>query len=192
LREKDQGTEGLIDFLSTVGRLKRLRRTGWVESGVGDPESVADHSFRTAVLAMVLADLDGLDSAKTMRMALLHDLAEAETGDLTPDQKMGMGAAYASEERRALKRCLSTLPRALSARYSVLLVEYNRRESAEARVVTQADRLEMLLQALEYEESGVEGERLERFWLTDVPDGFASQILDGLREKLRLMRNVAP
>lgn len=115
MQEKDPGIEGLIDFLSIVGRLKRLPRTGWVEAGIKEPESVADHSFRTAVLAMIPADLEGLDSDKVMRMALLHDLAEVETGDLTPDQKSERGGAYASEERRASGRVLSPLPKALSA-----------------------------------------------------------------------------
>lgn len=186
MQEKGPGTEGLIDFLSMVGRLKRLPRTGWVEAGVGDPESVADHSFRTAVLAMILADLEGLDSEKAMRMALLHDLAEAETGDLTPDQKREMGAAYASEERRALERVLSTLPKGLSARYSALLVEYNRGESAEALAVARADRLEMLLQALEYEGESVDEEGLERFWRTGVDGDLGSELLRELKKRSRL------
>jgi putative hydrolase of HD superfamily len=187
LQEKNSGTEGLIDFLSTVGRLKRLPRTGWMEAGIKEPESVADHSFRTAVLAMVLADLEGLDSDKAMRMALLHDLAEAETGDLTPDQKSEMGAAYASEERRASERILSTLPKALSGAYTSLLVEYNRGESAEALAVARADRLEMLLQALEYEGESVDKVGLERFWRTDVDGGLGSDLLRILRKRSTLM-----
>ncbi len=48
-------TDGLIDFIAEAGKLKRIPRTGWVESGVPDPESVADHSFRVALIALVLA-----------------------------------------------------------------------------------------------------------------------------------------
>jgi len=81
-------TDNLLDFLIVAGRLKTIPRTGWVDSGVGEPESVADHSFRTALAAMILSDSMGLDTCKVMRMALLHDLAEAETGDITPMMKM--------------------------------------------------------------------------------------------------------
>jgi putative hydrolase of HD superfamily len=190
LQEKNPRTGGLIDFLSTVGRLKRLPRTGWVEAGVGEPESIADHSFRTAVLAMVLADLEGLDSDKAMRMALLHDLAEAETGDLTPDQKSERGAAYASEERQALEKVLSTLPKELSATYTSLLVEYNRGESAEALAVARADRLEMLLQALEYEGESVDKEGLKRFWRKSVDGGLGSELLRELKKRSRLSHEI--
>jgi putative hydrolase of HD superfamily len=65
------------------GKLKELKRTGWVESGILEPESVADHSYRTTLLAMILSDQKGLDTLKTVKMALLHDLVESVTGDLT-------------------------------------------------------------------------------------------------------------
>ena len=68
----------IIGFLRAVGRLKGLPRTGWLEAGVKRPESVAEHSYKTAVFAMVLADLQGLDAERAMRMALIYDLAEAE------------------------------------------------------------------------------------------------------------------
>ena len=96
---------GLIEFISEVGRLKRLPRTGWVESGVPDPESVADHSFRVALLTLVLADLKGLDALKAVRMALIHDLGEAETGDLTPARRRLTPRALAMLRRPLLGNC---------------------------------------------------------------------------------------
>ena len=68
--------EGILEFLRAVGGLKGLTRRGWLEAGIKNPESVAEHSYRTAVLAMILADLQGLDAEKAIRMALLHDMAE--------------------------------------------------------------------------------------------------------------------
>ncbi len=64
----------LIKFAKIVGKLKRLKRTGWVKNNIIDPESVAEHSFRLAVLTMVLAPKVGVDQLKTTKMALIHDL----------------------------------------------------------------------------------------------------------------------
>ncbi|MEM3032072.1 MAG: HD domain-containing protein, partial [Nitrososphaerota archaeon] len=63
--------------------LKRVERRGWVEAGLRDVESVADHSFSLALLAMTYAAAKGLNIYRAVGMALLHDLAEAYTGDLT-------------------------------------------------------------------------------------------------------------
>ncbi|TET72873.1 HD domain-containing protein [Candidatus Bathyarchaeota archaeon] len=175
--------EDIIEFLSNVGKLKEIPRTGWVESGVEEPESVADHSFRTAVLAMLLADLQGLDSGKAAKMALLHDLAEASTGDLTPEDKRQRGPAYLTEEEEAMGGLLSKLPRDVAARYKALWDEFRRGSSPEARVVAQADKVEMLLQASEYEGGGVDPSRLERFWHSMVGEGLASELLREIRKK---------
>ena len=179
----DQDVEGILEFLKNVGKLKSIPRTGWVESGIQEPESVADHSFRTAVLAMLLADLQGLDSGKASNMALLHDLAEALTGDLTPENKSQMGVAFLTEEEEAMGRLLSKLPRDVAARYKALWDEFRRASSPEARVVAQADKVEMLLQASEYEGGGVGPSRLEFFWHSMVGEGLASELLREIRKK---------
>jgi 5'-deoxynucleotidase YfbR-like HD superfamily hydrolase len=77
--------QNISKFLKIAGMLKRTPRTGWVEVSIYQPESVADHTFRTAILSMLYADIEGLDPLKLLRMALIHDLPEALTGDLTPD-----------------------------------------------------------------------------------------------------------
>src|SRR5687767_7316770 len=76
--------EGLFAFIRGAGRLKGIRRQGWVDREVADPESVADHSFRLVVLAWLVADRLGLDSNRAIRLALIHDLPEAFAGDQTP------------------------------------------------------------------------------------------------------------
>jgi putative hydrolase of HD superfamily len=76
----------LEDFLKTTIKLKTVPRQGWINKlGIKDPESVADHCYSMAVMAMVFSDLKKLDTEKIIKMTLLHDLAEAITGDLTPD-----------------------------------------------------------------------------------------------------------
>src|SRR5436309_8629270 len=78
------GVPGLGDLAGAAGALKEVRRKGWVDRGVPDAESVADHSYRVALLAWALARRRGLDAERAMLIGLVHDLAEAELGDETP------------------------------------------------------------------------------------------------------------
>lgn len=183
--------DDIIEFLKAAGKLKRLPRTGWLEAGIEKPESVAEHSYRTTLLAMVLADLQGQDAEKAMRMALLHDLAEAETGDLTPEQKRQKELACMRDEDEAMTRILSTLPKPLTKRYRSLWEEYREVASPEAETAVQADKVEMLLQALEYEEAGIDPSKLDRFWHTKVGGGLPSELVRAMMEKRR-DRGVAP
>ena len=152
--------KALLDFLSSAGKLKTIPRTGWIDSGVKDPESVADHSYRTAVAAMVLSDSLGLDSLKVLRMALLHDLAEAETGDITPMQKQDN---HAELEDQAMKEILGVLPESLRDQYWGIWQEYQSNETPESILVHDADKIEMILQASEYKQTEPDAE-LNRFY----------------------------
>lgn len=137
----------IINFLQLAVKLKTVPRTGWVESGVENSESVADHSFLTALTAMLLSDSSGLDTCKVMRMALLHDLAEAKTGDIIPNQKK---TDHKELENRAMKKILSILEEPMKAHYWETWVEYQKNETLEAELVHDSDKIEMVLQALEY------------------------------------------
>jgi len=145
----------LLDFLSSAGKLKTIPRTGWIDSGLKDPESVADHSYRTAVAALVLSDSLGLDSLKVLRMALLHDLAEAETGDITPMQKQDN---HAMLEDQAMKEILGVLPESLRDQYWGTWQEYQANETLESILVHDADKIEMILQASEYKQTDPDAE----------------------------------
>ena len=149
----------LLDFLISAGRLKTIERTGWVESGIESAESVADHSYRTALAAMVLSDSLGLDTGKAMRMALLHDLAEAETGDITPSMKQDN---HQQMEDRAMEKMLDTLDEPLSGLYLETWREYQEKTSPESKLVHDMDKIEMVLQAYEYY-LGSQNEKLTRF-----------------------------
>jgi putative hydrolase of HD superfamily len=168
--------EDFLEFLRNVGALKRIPRTGWVQAGIKEPESVADHSFRTTLLSMVLSDQMGLDTEKVVRMALIHDLAESMTGDLTPSQKP---VDHGENESDAMAGILSLLPRGLGARYMGLWEEYEEQKTPEARLVHNADRIEMLVQALEYKDGSV---NLDQFWGTHV-DAEYKEIIDLLKKK---------
>ena len=145
-----------------AGKLKELKRTGWVESGVPDPESVADHSYRVALLAMVLSDKEGLDTLKAVRISLLHDLAESKIGDLTPRQKQGNNEELESD---AMREVLFELPEEIRKLYLKTWEEYQANETPESKLVHNADKLEMLYQAKEYESKG---SKLDQFWDTEI------------------------
>lgn len=152
----------LLKFLETVGKLKEIPRSGWkFKVGIEKPESVADHSFRTAVLAMLYADLKGLDAEKMMRMALLHDAQEAIIGDLMPEEKRCLQA----EEYDAAVKLFSYLPKRLREKYTSIWEEFDSWNSEEAVVLNKLDKLEMVLQALEYRKKGYSRMALQEFLL---------------------------
>jgi putative hydrolase of HD superfamily len=156
----DADFQDVAKFLGITGILKRTLRTGWVDIEVYQPESVADHSFRTAVLCMVYADIKGLEPLKMLRMALIHDLPEAIIGDLLPHQKTKETKEY---EEKAIKRILGLLPETEKEKYLEIWNEYKKGESREAKAVRQLEKIEMAIQAKEYEKMGIDKKRIERF-----------------------------
>jgi putative hydrolase of HD superfamily len=152
--------QNLIKFLEITGILKQTERTGWIEVGVYQPESVADHTFRTAILCMLYADIEDLDPLKLVRMALIHDLPEAVIGDLTPSQKT---AESKEKEETAISQILSLLPKKQMKTYLAVWKEYQEGKTREAKAVRQLEKIEMALQAKEYQKWGSASKSLERF-----------------------------
>lgn len=146
----------VIDFATAAGRLKLTLRSGWVQHGVPGAESVADHSHRVAVLALAGAASEGLDGALAAAIAVVHDLAEASVGDITPRDRVP-SAMKEDLERGALEgMCLRLADggsRLAEAATSVRSMwgAYAAAASPEARLVKDCDKIEMCLQALEYE-----------------------------------------
>jgi len=143
----------LLSFVKAAESLKMIRRMGWVEAGIQRPESVADHSFACAVLAMILGDLKGLNADRMIRMALLHDLHESLTGDITPRQRRDTERRKKLLEDKAQERILSELPTPLKRKYGRLISDYRNQNSREAKLMRELDKLEMALQALQYQRS---------------------------------------
>jgi len=178
----------LVSFAKHVGELKRVVRKGWVSQvGIKVPESVADHSFGCAVLAMCLGDLKGLDTEKLMRLALLHDLHEALIGDYDAFDKQRIGDAQAKKnQQQAINDVFAALPQTLREKYVCLAEEYLRQETPEAQLVKQIDKIEMMLQALEYEKQGYDSGKLRVFWAGvegNLPDPDLSAIFELLKKK---------
>src|SRR3954452_22938064 len=72
----------LAGLLYEIGLLKRYKRTGWLVAGVRDPESIADHSFRTAIIASVITVLEGGNPERAAFMSLFHDTQETRITDI--------------------------------------------------------------------------------------------------------------
>jgi putative hydrolases of HD superfamily len=142
--------------------LKRLPRTGWLQRGIAAPESVADHSFGVALLALAVAgEYPKLDCARLLALAVVHDVGEALLTDLplTAQRLIGRDAKQAAE-RRAVEQLLAALPD--GGALVELWAEYAAGATSEARLVKALDRIELLAQALAYEQSGQRN--LAEFW----------------------------
>ncbi len=159
---KEQHAATILQLHARLLTLKLLPRTGWLQRGVTDVESIAEHTFSVASLAMLVGDLlPDIDRGRLLAIALLHDLAEALIGDLPASARRLFGVAAKQEaERRGLQELLHGLPQA--AEYMELWTEYAEGVSREARLVKALDRLEMLSQALAYERAGHRA--MAEFW----------------------------
>jgi putative hydrolase of HD superfamily len=138
-------------FLYEIGLLKRYKRTGWSQVGVPLPESVADHSFRVSVIASVLTAMDGADSQRAAFLALWHDSQETRTTDL-PHLTKNYVSAAANEQ--VTRDQVAPLSPPVTGMISAAVAEYQAAETHEARCARDADKLECLLQAREYQEQG--------------------------------------
>jgi len=168
----DHGSnDTILDFWSLALRLKRLRRTGWLDRSVSDPESSADHSWGVALLAWLLArEYPDLNRERVLLLGLVHDLPEAVAGDPTPFDHVRDAAgvipanhfstapgytesarhAKQHAEAAALDEMLRDLPAYLAADIRDAWHEYETGQTPEARFVRQIDKLETLLQAEDY------------------------------------------
>lgn len=162
----------LVTLLDHGSILKRLPRTGWLLNGVLPCESVADHTAGVALLTLALAGAINadwrsagleapLDVGRAVTLAVLHDLAESVVTDLPKRSAELIGAeAKHRAEAEAMTGLLAKLPGGHD--YTILWNEYDARSTPEARLVADADKLEMVHQALQYERAG--HRTLDEFW----------------------------
>lgn len=184
--------EAILKYADEVGKAKRLIRTGWKEKvGVKSPESVAEHMYRTAVIAMALSDLAGLNTERVLKMTLLDDLAETVVGDLTPAQKKTQGFAKSKDqEERALQQILSSLPKLLREEYAKIWREAQSLKSKEAKLAKSSDKLEMAIQAQEYSRQEYDTKKLAEFIESagrKIHDPQTRKIFNLLKRKTKLI-----
>jgi putative hydrolases of HD superfamily len=148
----DEAAE-LAAFGYELGVLKRIRRAGWWHVGVRDPESVAEHSMRVAQLAAVIAAEEGADPVRASFLALWHDTQETRTGDLPHTVSDYLTKP---DPRQITADQTVRLPEQSRAVIRAAVDEYEAQASPEAMCANDADKLEMLLQAVEYRDIGVQ------------------------------------
>ncbi len=141
-----------INLFAEAGLLKKIKRSGWWVAGIKDPESVADHCFRCAVMGYYMAHLEGVDPFKVMAMTLFNDIHEARINDL---HKMGhYYIDFKDAEKKVFEDQMKNLDKNVANELTGFRKEFDTQSSPESIVARDADILECLLQAKEYYDSG--------------------------------------
>ncbi|XP_028858020.1 5'-deoxynucleotidase HDDC2 [Denticeps clupeoides] len=142
--------DGMLQFMKLIGQLKRVARTGWVHREVRQPESVSDHMYRMAMMALTIQD-PGINKNRCVKMALVHDMAECIVGDIAPTDNISKAEKHRME-KEAMEQLMGLLEEGLRKEIYELWEDYEAQSSTEAKLVKELDQLEMILQAHEYEE----------------------------------------
>ena len=149
---KKKDTKAIVDFIAEAGLLKLTRRSGWSVLGIGDAESVADHSFRCAVIGFLLARMEGVSPYKVLLMTLFNDIHEARITDLHK-----MAQRYIDIEKaddKSSDEQTGSLPGDIRKELVRTRKEYKKQRTSESIIARDADILECLIQAKEYQDHG--------------------------------------
>ncbi len=193
VKERVGEMDRILDFLIQLGKLKKILRKGSVLIEAKNPETIAEHIFRVAIMAWVLGEEKGVnfDIKRILKIALVHDICEVFTGDITPYdgilpkdkkewpelfdrwprfskiKKSKIALAKQKKEEKALNKLIAGLPQDLREELKSLWLDYGQMATKEARFVKQVNRMETLLQALEY---GRQDKRrpLKSWWIGSV------------------------
>jgi len=141
-----------LNFFAEAGLLKKVKRSGWWVAGIKDPESVADHSFRCAVIAYYIAHTERVNPYRTLVMALFNDIHEARINDL---HKMGhYYIDFKKAEKKVFDDQVKNFSPSVKKELSSIRGEYDAQQTKESLVARDADILECLIQAKEYYQQG--------------------------------------
>lgn len=173
---------GAVEILRYANQLKQTARTGWVQRGVPEAEDVAAHSYGVVFATLLLASLvEGpIDLGRALALAALHDLPEAMTTDIpSPAWRLLPAGLKADVERGAIVTMLGRAP--FAADWLAWHDELTLNESPEARLVHDADKIDLFVQALIYEEQSGNS-HLQQFW--DVAPAFHYPVAQAIYEAL--------
>lgn len=159
----DEDIANLTKFIFELGQLKRTPRSGWFKLGVDNPESVADHSFRTATIGFLLGKLEGENPYEAAGYCLFHDVAETRTLDLD-----WLAQDYLEEEdyvsTDVMADQITGLPDELESSLDQLMTRTTGSKELK-RVARDADLLDLIFQALEL---SYQGNQLARKWFKNT------------------------
>ncbi len=141
-----------LNFFAEAGLLKRVKRSGWWVAGIENPETVAEHCFRCALIGHYIAHCEGVDPYKVVTMTLFNDIHEARINDL---HKMGhYYIDFRKAEEKVFADQVKDLEPTFKAAISKLRKNYDTQSTPESIVARDADILECLIQAKEYMDNG--------------------------------------
>ncbi|MBD3251503.1 HD domain-containing protein, partial [Candidatus Uhrbacteria bacterium] len=136
-----------LEFLYELGSLRNTQR-GWRQHLGCDVATVPEHTMRVAMLAIILARHEGQgDEAKILKMALVHDICETRVSDLSYVQKCYVKANEALAVTETFEG--TSLPD-----FTKAVAEFERRDSIEAKLLKDADNLDVDIELMELEEQG--------------------------------------
>lgn len=140
--ELRMNTSTFLEILSVAEKLKCNTRHSWTSSG--RHESVAEHSWRIALMALLMRDeFPNIDMDKVIRMCLIHDLGEAFTGDIPAFDKKEEDS---KKEDEIFLQWIETFPTHYKEEFIELLAEMNERKTEEAKLYKALDNLEAVIQ----------------------------------------------
>ncbi|KAK9847983.1 hypothetical protein MYU51_017295 [Penicillium brevicompactum] len=156
----EENSTSPVPFFHLIERLKTTKREGWRRFGING-ESISDHMYRMSIMTMMAPPSlsSKLDIPRCTKMALIHDMAEALVGDITPVDLHITKAEKARREASVMDYITETLlgkvpGGALSgADIKSVFQEYEDDVTPEAHFVHDIDKMELLLQMVEYERS---------------------------------------
>jgi putative hydrolase of HD superfamily len=135
----------ILTFLRAAEGLKTATRSGWTSTG--QPESVAEHTWRLCLMALVFHPaFPDVDFARLIKICIIHDLGEVIGGDVPAPEQLRRGTSKSADERRDLLELLDPLPAPLRGEITALWDEYEAAASPEARMAKALDKLETILQ----------------------------------------------
>lgn len=151
-RKRKDSLTSLLDLAGEAGVLKSVRRSGWWMLGMKHAESVADHSFRAALIAYLLAKMEKVDPYEAVMIALINDLHEARINDL---HKVGHRYIdFRAAEWKASREQLAGLPDPVRKEMGRWVFELLNQTSRAALIARDADLLECMMQGKEYSDQG--------------------------------------
>ena len=162
----DDGNAAIVSFAYEAGQLKKLPRAGWLLTGINNPESVADHSFRVAVLAYLIAVQEGANPERAATLGLFHDFPETRIGDVP---SVGKPYVRTADPNKVITDQTAALPADLARHITALIAEHESAKTPDAtlesRCSRDADKVDCLMQAREYQ---AQGNQLVQPWIDSM------------------------
>ncbi|MCT4591928.1 MAG: HD domain-containing protein [Candidatus Gracilibacteria bacterium] len=170
----------IADFFFELSVLKKIPRTGSLVAGIKNPDTVAEHVFRTTEIAFVLADLMGADPFRTAFMASIHDNGEARIMD--HHKIMSRYLDKGEAEERAFLDQIQKLPRGIAKRFKEAFLELQECKTLEAICAHDADLLELAFQSKEFLEQGY---LAKQGWLDNIEMHLTTDVARGIFEAIK-------